>query len=244
MHNSLSPLRIGLAAAAGSVIAGCSLSSSSSPPSPPVTTHSAAPSSAAPSSAAPLSGPQLANILLPASSMPSGYALDPSATRNTGAQLPSDSAQPVPDSQLCQAFAQTSFIRAAGIRTGVFAQSDYVNADHSAEIAQEIDTFTGADAQQAMTRLWQAFGKCSHFSYHANGTNVSSTLTRSRLAGVGDEAIKAVVVSPVFQGGDTLVAIRMGPQIITTLVSSTSQDLGASAVRYAKQIAQRLRAAQ
>ena len=239
MHNSLSPLRLGLAAAAGSLIAGCSLSSSSSPPSPPVTTHSAPPSSAAP-----LSGPQLANVLLPASSMPSGYELDPSATRNTGAQLPSDSAQPVPDSQLCQAFAQTSFIRVAGIRTGVFAQSDYVNADHSAEIAQEIDTFTGTDAQQAMTKLWQAFGKCSHFSYHSNGTTVSSTLTRSRLPGVGDEAIKAVVVSPVFQGGDTLVAIRMGSQIITTLVSSTSKDLGAPGVRYAKQIAQRLRAAQ
>jgi hypothetical protein len=176
--------------------------------------------------------------------MPHGFTLDPSATRNTGSQLPSDNPQPVPASEVCQAFMQTSYIRAAGIETGVFAQSDFVSADHSQEIAQQIDVFTGTDAQQAMTKLWQAFGKCSSFSYQSNGTTVHSTLTRSRLSGEGDEAIKAVIVSPVFKGGETLVAIRMGSQIITTLYSSSGSDKGSPAVGYARQIAHRLQAAQ
>lgn len=176
--------------------------------------------------------------------MPSGYKVDPSTTRNTGSQLPSDTAQPIPASQLCQAFSQTAYIRATGIGTGDFAQSDYMSADRSQEIAEEIDIFTGTDAQKAMTTLWQEFGKCSSFSYQSNGTTVSSTLTRSRLPGEGDDAIKAVIVSPVFKGGETLVAIRMGSQITTTLDSSSGKDLGSPAVGYAERIAQRLRAAE
>jgi len=239
LRNSRSPLRLGLAAAATSLIAGCSAASlSSAAPSAPATTPSASPSTAT------LSGPQLSGILLPASSMPNGYKVDPSTTRNTGSQLPSDTAQPIPASQICQTFAETAFIRAAGIATGDFAQSDYISANQSQEIAEEIDIFTGTDAQKAMTTLWQEFGKCSSFSYQSNGTTVSNTLTRSRLPGEGDEAIKAVIVSPAFNGGETIVAIRMGSQIITTLDSSSGKDLGSPAVGYAEQIAQRLRAAE
>lgn len=190
-----------------------------------------------------LSGSRLAGILLPVSSMPGDYKVDPSATRNTGSQLPSDTAQPVPASQVCQAFTQTAYIRAAGIATGDFAQSDYLSADHSQEIAEEIDIFTGTDAQKAMATLWQEWGKCSSFSYQSNGTTVSSTLTRSLLAGEGGYGIEAVIVSPDFDGGETLAAIQMGPQIITTLDSSSGKDLGSPAAGYAAQIAQRLRGA-
>lgn len=236
LRNSLSLLRLGLAVAVTSLIAGCSAAGSAS--------SSAAAGPAKPSSApTTLSGTQLAGILLPASSMPPGYKGDPSATRNTGSQLPSDNPQAVPASQVCQAFEQTSFIRAAGIETGVFAQKDFVNADHSQEIFEEIDTFTGSDAQKAMTTLWQEFGKCSSFSSQTNGTNASNTLKRSRLPGMGDDAIKAVIVSPVFDGGVTITAIRVGSQIITTLDSTSAKNLGSPAVDYAKQILQRLQAA-
>jgi hypothetical protein len=175
--------------------------------------------------------------------MPSGYKVDSSATRNTGSQLPSDTAQPMPASQVCPAFTQTAYIRAAGITANDFAQSDYLSPDQSQEIAEEVDVFTGTDAQKTMTTLWQEFGKCSSFSYQSNGTKVSNTLTRSQLPGEGDDAIKAVIVSPAFQGGETLVAIRIGSQIITTLDSSSGSDLGSPAVSYAEQITQRLQAA-
>lgn len=47
--------------------------------------------------------------------------------------------------------------------------------------------------------------------------------------GESDDAIKAVIVSPAFEGGETLVAIRMGSQIVTTLDSSSGKDLGSPA---------------
>ena len=94
-----------------------------------------------------------------------------------------------------------------------------------------------------MTTLWQEFGKCSSFSYQASGATVSSTLKRSQLPGEGDDAIKAVIVSPTYDGGETVVAIRVGSQVITTLDSSSGSDLGSQAVSYAEQIVQRLRAA-
>lgn len=50
-------------------------------------------------------------------------------------------------------------------------------------------------------------------------------------------------MSPVFEGGETLAAIRMGSKIITTLDSASGKDLGSPAVGYAEKIAQRLRAA-
>jgi hypothetical protein len=234
--SSCSPAWLGLAAALTSLIAGCSAASPSAATATP-------PSARATPSATPLSGPQLTRILLPSTLMPKGYKVG-SATRNTGSQLPSDTAQPMPASQVCQAFTQSSYIRAAGINTGDWAEGDYISADQSQEITEEIDIFTGSDAQKAMATLWQEFGKCSSFRYPSNGTTVSSTLTRSQLPEEGNNAIKAVIVSSLFEGGETLTAIRMGSQIITTLDSSTGKDLGSPAVGYAEQIAQRLRAAE
>lgn len=175
--------------------------------------------------------------------MPKGFTEDTSGTFNTGQQLPADTPSPVPSGKVCQGFEQTGWIRVAGISTGDFAQSDYLNADHSAEVAQEIDVFTGDDAQQAMTSLWAQFGHCASFSYPSNGTTEKATLTRTKLTGIGDEAIKAVSVSPGFDGGLTLVAVRAGNAIIAVLDSSPSSDLGAPAVSYATQVAQRLQSA-
>jgi len=175
--------------------------------------------------------------------MPKGFSEDKTGTLNTGQQLPADSPSPIPSGQVCRSFEQTGWIQVAGISTGDFAQSDYLNADHSAEVAQEIDVFTGDDAQHAMTTLWTQFGHCASFSYPSNGTTEKATMTRKKLTGTGDEAIEAVSVSPGFDGGLTLVAVRVGSAIITVLDSSPSRDLGAPAVSYATQIAQRLQSA-
>jgi hypothetical protein len=230
-------LRLGLVAAVASLIAGCSAASSSSGASP----QPSAPVTA--SSATLPSGSRLAGILLPGSSMPSGYKVDPSTTRDTGGELPSDAATAVPASQVCQDFTETAYIQVAGISTTDFAQSNYLNADRTEEVAEEIDVFTGTDAQKVMATLWQELGRCASFSYQSSGTTVSNTLKRSQLPGEGDDAIKAVIVSPVFDGGETIVAIRVGSQIITMLDSSSASDLGSPALGYAEQIMRRLRAA-
>jgi len=237
LHSPRNLLRLGLTVAVTSLIAGCSAVSSSSGAS------SQSSASVTPSAVAAPSGSQLAGILLPVSSMPSGFKADPSSTRDTGSELPSDSAAPVPASHVCQDFTETSYIQVGGITTTDFAQSDYLNGDQTEEIAEEIDVFTGTDAQKVMTSLWQAFGTCASFKYQSNGTTVSETLKRSQLPGQGGDAIKAVMVSPAFDGGQTLVAIRVGPQIITTLDSSSGSDLGSPSVGYAEQVARRLQAA-
>ena len=234
---SCSPVWLGLAAALTSLIAGCSSAGLTA------ATASLPPTLAAKPSPTALSGLQLAGILLPASAMPEGYKAGP-ATRNSGSQLASDAAQPVPASQVCQGLTQSSYIRVAGITTSVWAEDDYVNAVENQEVFGEIDTFTGTDAQQAMAKLWREFGECSAFSYPSNGTIATNTLTRSRLPGTGGNGIKAVIVSPLFEGGTTLVAIRVGAQLITTLESSPGEDLGSPALGYAERIEQRLRAAQ
>jgi hypothetical protein len=233
---SCSPAHLGLAVALTALVAGCSVinpsATTASSPSAPVTT----------ASVTALSGQQLTRVLLPASSMPKGYTIG-SATRNTGSQLPSDRPQPVPADQVCVAFTQTSYIRAGGITSNDWAAGEYISPDQSQEVFEEIDVFTGTDAQKAMATLWQEFGKCSSFSYKSNGTTAASKLTRSRLPGEGDDAIKAVIVSPLFEGGETIVAIRVGSQVITTLDSASTSDLGSPAVGYAEKIAQRLDAA-
>ena len=142
--------------------------------------------------------------------------------------------------KLCGALTATSWIEVAGIETSAFAQNDYTNTAKTAEIAQEADTFTGGDAQRAMTAIWRVFGKCATFTQGSGDTTATYTMTRKRLPGVGDDAIEAVQTSPAYDGGTTLVAIRIGNEIVTTMDSSPDSDKGRGAVGYAERIAKNL----
>lgn len=216
----------------GTLIAGCSSTSSSTT----ATSASSPPASASPSASA-LNGTQLRAALLPASDMPSGFKLDPSGERSTGASTASDTTQQVPASKECSLLTGTSWIAATGMDAGSFAQNDYINGSSTEEIAQEADAYSSGDAQHVMKTLWQLFGKCSHFTVDSGGTSAATTMVRSKLSGVGDQAYKAVQTSPAFQGGTTLVAIRVGNVIVTCLDSSSGNDKGSAALRYAKRIA-------
>jgi hypothetical protein len=217
------------------LVAGCS-STSPSTPTPPTTRATSASASPSPSALA-LDGTQLGSALLPASTMPSGYKLDPSGERNTGESTQPDTTQQVSPSKVCSLLEGTSWIDATGIVAGSFAENDYINGDNTAEIAQEADAYSAADAQRTMTLLWRIFGKCEHFTTTSGGTTSAVTMTRSKLSGVGDEAYEAVQTSPAYMGGTTLVAIRVGDAIVTCLFSSSANDKGAAAVTYAEHIA-------
>lgn len=200
--------------------------------------------SASPGASAALDGNTLYSLLLPATAMPQGYRIDPSGTRNSGQALPQDTPQHVSASQACNLLTGTSWIVASGINSSDFAENDYLNASKTEEIAQEIDYFQPGDATKVMSRLWQAFGRCRSFIQQAAGTTAKTSLTRARLRRVGDGGIEAVELSPVFEGGTTLAAIRIGDVIVTCLDSSGGSDKGAAAVTLAKRIIQRVRAAQ
>ena len=210
------------------------------------TAASPRPTAASPSpSARPLDGATLYLLLLPASAMPMGFRIDPSGTRNAAQALPQDTSQPVPNSHVCDALNGISWIAAGDISTTDFAQNDYANAGKTQELAQEIDAFQPGDAEKVMSRLWRVFGYCRTFTIRANGTTATVSLTRHRLARVGDQAIGAVWTTPVFLGGTSLVAIRVGDAIVTVLVSSAGSGKGAAtAVAVAKRVAQRVLTAQ
>jgi hypothetical protein len=60
---------------------------------------------------------------------------------------------------------------------------------------------------------------------------------------VGDQAYDAVQTSPAYLGGTTLVAIRVGNVIVTCLDSSSGNDKGSAALKYAERIATKVRSA-
>jgi hypothetical protein len=224
--------RVSLVVALGAVLAGCS--GTGAPAAAPTRTARAS-ASASPSQAT-LDGTDLDGALLPASAMPAGYRLDASGERDTGTSTAPDTTQHV--SAPCGMLGDTSWIDATGIVAGSFAQDDYVNASGTEEVAQEADAYTTADAERAMTALWRVLGTCAHFT---DGT-ASITMTRSQLTGAGDQAFEAVQTSPAYQGGTTIVAVRVGYVVVTTLDSSAAGDEGSAAVGYAKRIAQNISA--
>ena len=217
---------------------GSSSAGASSPATP--ATSASAPASASDSASATLTGSTLKTLLLPASTMPAGFKLDTQGARNTGPGVAQDSSSPVPANKVCNLLTGTSWILAAGVDSATFAQNDYLDAGHTQEIAQEIDTFGGSDATKVMSGLWQAFGHCRGFTQRYNGMTAKTTLVRSRPTSAAYAAIKAVQTSPTFTGGTTLAAIRTGNAIVTVLYSSSSSNKGAAALTLAEQIAQRV----
>ena len=187
-----------------------------------------------------LTGTQLAKVLLPASAMPSGYKLDTDGQRNTGDSKAADESQP-PGAKVCSMLTASSWVNAGGISAGSFAQNDYMNSAKTGEVAQEVDSFTGTDAQQVMSALWAAFGKCAKFTDSSSGMTAKVTMVSSKLSGVGDEAFKGVQTADAYEGGMTLAAIRVGNSIVTVMVSSPKGDKGSAAIGYATTIAKNLR---
>jgi hypothetical protein len=200
-------------------------------------------SSASPTAAAALDAKTLNSELLPLGDMPKGYIIEKSLSRYNGAALPDDSPSPVARAQLCQTLTKIDWIGASGISTTDFAEEDFGNTGRTEEISEQIAAFQGADAQQAMTALWQAFGRCANFTEAYGGMNAKIALTRSMIGGQW-AGIKSVQLTPAFVGGDTAVAIRVGYAIVTVFDSTESSDDGSAAISMAERIASRVSAAE
>jgi hypothetical protein len=209
------------------------------------TTPASAGSEAAPSTstAKVLKGAKLRTLLLPAGAMPKGFQLSPDGVRNTGDAVAPPSRTAVAPGKVCGMLQQTSWTRVSGIDSATFAQNDFVDAGHTNQFAQEIESYHGDDAQKVMSGLRKAFAHCASFTDTSDGMRIKVKLVRSALPGAGDEGIKAVQTSPAWQGGMTYVAIRVGNSVVTAFYSSSHADKGAAAVKMAKKIAQNVRSA-
>lgn len=189
-----------------------------------------------------LTGRKLKTLLLPASSMPRGFKESPDGAVNTGDTFTPPSSGPVPAGSACNMLTSTSWIRAAGIGSASFAQNDYADGS-TGQFAQEIDDFRGAGARAVMSRLNTVFRGCAAFKGKSDQGTFPVKLRTSPLPGVGDEAFKAVMTSSAWQGGETMVAARVGNSVVTTFYSSSGSDNGAAVVPMTKRLVENLKSA-
>lgn len=213
----------GCSAATGTTTAAGDPASSSS-----ATTASAPSASAAPTKAstgAP-TGAKLKPLLLPAASLPAHLVLEASGSRDTGDTFNPPSDGPAPTSKNCDALNASSWISATGMDGLSFAENDYTDSS-GRMFAQELDGYRGADAKTAMARVTKLFTVCGSFKSKQGSTTYTTKLTQKKLTGVGDEAFEAVLVSPTMQGGATLIAVRVGNVVVSTLYNDMATTGGA-----------------
>ncbi|MER7920635.1 MULTISPECIES: hypothetical protein [unclassified Streptomyces] len=172
-------------------------------------------------------GTQLTKLLAPASAFPAGYTVEGDNTADSGAKLLSTSARKTakPD---CVNLESTSWIQVTGYQnSSSFAQNDYVNAQKTEEIAQEIDEFPVAQAKDAMQQIEAVAARCATFT--DTDAHAKVKVAGKAVAGLGDEAYTMTLTSGKWQNGTTLIAARSGSSVVTVLSTAGTDDGAASA---------------
>lgn len=214
------------------LVTACSTTSSGgSVPSARPTTATASPARTNPDAGL-FTGTQLKAMLEPASYFPRGFASDSSGAVNTGNGL-----QPAtpPGKLPCTRLGGTSWIDLSGIGSVSFAQSDFIDNAVVEEYAQEIDEFTGTGADVVMANLRKLAKTCPSFKDSQTGAKVTVKLGHG--PSVGDDSLSFSLTSPNWQGGTTLVAIRVGTAVVSTLYSASSGTGAAQARALADKLA-------
>lgn len=228
----------GLCAAAALALTACSSAAgTSTAPDGSATASGASATAASATPAALLSGSKLDALLLPADAIPTQLKADPSGSQNTGDGFnPPVSPSSLSTSKACNLLTGTSWINTSGLSSASFAQNDYTSS--SGEMfAQEIDAFRGTAAETVMSHLKKVFKECASFTMDVDGNPYAAKVTTKELSGVGDQALQAVVTSPSLRGGTTLVAVRTGSSVITTLYNDTDSGTGSAGVALTKSLA-------
>ncbi|MFJ4714958.1 hypothetical protein [Streptomyces sp. NPDC088785] len=180
-------------------------------------------------------GARLKKALAPAAFFGSGYSLDPSAARDTGDTYQKQAAHPAalahPD---CTKLGGTSWIALTGDEGVSFAQNDYVDADSSVDIAQEIDTFRGATAGTVMRHLEKVVAACP--AYRDADTKSRVTVAGAATDGLGDSAYTITLTDPTWTNGTTLIAVRKGTDVVTVMSTDGHDDGAATAKRLAAKV--------
>ncbi|MGV9344816.1 hypothetical protein ACWDSD_08425 [Streptomyces spiralis] len=228
MHIPSRAARVLAVAALPLALAACGSTESSSAKATASPSHSADPNAGLPT------GAQLKKALAPASFFRAGFTSDPDATRDTGdTYVPPATKSPAkPD---CTRLGGTSWIDIAGVTGVSFAQGDYVSENTSEEIAQQIDTFRGTTAASVLKDVKTiATTTCATFTDPQTHTKVK--VAARATPGLGDEACTITLTDPSWENGTTLVAARVGTDLVSVL-STDGHDNGAAT---AKKLTQRI----
>jgi hypothetical protein len=181
-----------------------------------------------------MTGTQLKALLAPASSFPSGFAIDSSGARDTGDGYITQSVADVPKSDCTKLLGTSWSSEITGISGVSFAQNDYANKDLSESVAQEIDAYRGTTAQTMMEALGKVALACP--SVADSQTSSKAKVTERATAGLGDSAYTITVTDSAWQNGQTLVAARVGTAVVTVLSSDGTDNGAGTAQKLSRQL--------
>jgi len=184
-------------------------------------------------------GAQLKKSLAPASYFAAGFAVDPSVTRDTGDtyQLPKTDTATKPD---CSGFGGTGWIGLTGTEGVSFAQTSYVNKTTTAELAQEIDAYRGTTSTDVMAALKKVVAACPSYEDKDTNSKVRITGTAGPTA-LGDDAYTITLTSDAWETGTTLIATRVGTNIVSVLSTDGAHNGASSAKKLTTQITNSLK---
>jgi len=176
-----------------------------------------------------LTGAQLKKALAPASFFKAGFTVDPSGLRDTGRTYIAPSSAPVSAKPECAKLQGTSWIDLAGLSGVSFAQNNYISKNTTEEIAQQIDTFRGTTATRVMKNLEQVVSACTTFT--DSDTHSKVKVTGQPTSGLGDAAYTITLTDSAWENGTTLIAARVGTNVVSVLSSVSGHENGAATAK-------------
>ncbi|MBR7825371.1 hypothetical protein KDK95_03555 [Actinospica sp. MGRD01-02] len=176
-----------------------------------------------------LTGTQLRGALV-TTGIPSGYAAVAASAVDSGSSYVSPS-PPSTAAPKCANLIASGWVNLAGYQSASFAQSDYVNNGKSEEFLQEIDAYQGSTAQSVMAGLAKLGTSCPTFK-DANTKNSTVKVSVATAASPGAGSVTITLTDPSWASSATLIAVRVGPNVISVLNSATGDS-----ATYAKTLA-------
>lgn len=179
-----------------------------------------------------LTGARLKKSLQPASFFPAGFEVILSGDRDSGDWYVTATTGPAAKLD-CARLPGTAWITAGG-ETGVsWAQNDYVNPHTSVDLAQEIDAYPGATADEVVKSLARVVTRCR--SFIDPDTHNKVTASGHVTQGLGDDAYTITLTNPAWASSDTLIAARVGSYVVSVLSTDKNyvgkeQDLARAVV--------------
>ncbi|MFI2642933.1 hypothetical protein [Streptomyces sp. NPDC018610] len=187
-----------------------------------------------------LTGTRLKQALAPASYFGAGFAVDPSAARDSGDTYAPPSTAPTAKRD-CTRLNGTGWIGITGIDGGSFAQNDYVDKDTSEDIGQEIDAYRGTTAGDVLADLARTAAACTGFP--DADTHSKVTVTGRSTPALGDAAYTLTLTDSAWGNGTTLVAARVGTDVVSVMSTAGHDNGAASATKLTRRIVASLREA-
>jgi len=183
-------------------------------------------------------GPQLAALLPAPTELPQGFRVTADGPQDSGAELGTDPVSAAPAHPDCDRLeGGNAWVTALG-RPAAFAQTEFRDGSGS-QILAEVDAYRGGQARSVVAGYRRLFAACRTFTYTEGSTHARVSLGAQPGPAVGDESLRAVLRTPSFEGGVTVVVVRVGQLVTTVYDNSTAKDLGAAAVGLATATAHR-----